>query len=315
MLKLRSWLVTLALTFLIPATAFAYTNADFSGSYAPSVSGPSSVALASEPLTVGTGVMIADGAGNVSGHATLRSHSAACNGTFDSGLYHVDPDGTGYIAVNFDTSDPGCFSIVFDVSIALSGNGERVDIANDENDSMIGTLIQQTKSGFSNSDFSGSYALGVTGPSSLVLASEPRTVDTGVMVSDGAGNVGGHATFRSNGVNCSGNFESGVYNIGPDGTGYIAVNYITGDPGCFSMVFDVSVALSGAGERADIANNVNDYMLGTLTLQLKAAPTPEPTSTPTPLPTAAPTPTFGSGFPPPLPRHPRFPFPWWFFPR
>lgn len=91
MLKLRSWLVTLALTFLIPATAFAYTNADFSGSYAPSVSGPSSVALASEPLTVGTGVMIADGAGNVSGHATLRSHGAACNGTFDSGLYTSIP--------------------------------------------------------------------------------------------------------------------------------------------------------------------------------------------------------------------------------
>ena len=147
----------------------------------------------------------------------MRSHGAVCNGTFDSGLYHVDGDGTGYIAVNFDTSDPGCFSIVFDVSIALSGNGERADIANDENDSMIGTLIQQTKSGFSNSDFNGSYALGVSGPSSLVLASEPRTVGTGVMVSDGAGNISGQrdASRQAGNASSNGNLDPALRYLAP----------------------------------------------------------------------------------------------------
>ncbi len=130
------------------------------------------------------------------------------------------------------------------------------------------TFAASTAHAFNNTSFKGSYAFCFVGPSSLVLANEPRTVATGVLVADGNGHLTGHGLFRSAGVSCVGNI-SGGYNINLDGTGTLSSAIHTTTPGCFTSVLDLAIVLANQGNIIKAANTENDYMSGTLTRQTK----------------------------------------------
>src|SRR5947209_7033880 len=100
---------------------------------------------------------------------------------------------------------------------------------------------------YDNTNFKGSYAFRLVGPSSIVLANEPRTVATGLISSDGSGHVSGHGTFRSAGVSCVVQI-SGTYSIKSDGTGLLSSIARTSTPGCFTSALDLAIVLSDKGE-------------------------------------------------------------------
>ena len=86
-----------------------------------------------QKVTVGVGLLVADGLGKVSGTGTMRSAGVTCHGSF-AGNYAVNNDGTGSVSTNFTTNTPGCFASVVDVSLALYKKGNGAEIANSEND-------------------------------------------------------------------------------------------------------------------------------------------------------------------------------------
>lgn len=119
-----------------------FKSTDFNGSYAINFSGPSTMASASQALTVGVGLLTADGKGKIEGTGTIRSAGVTCHGAF-KGVYHLLTDGTGDISTNFMTKDPGCLASVLDLSMSLFKNGGGADIASSENDYMVGSLHRQ----------------------------------------------------------------------------------------------------------------------------------------------------------------------------
>jgi len=250
---------------LVSIKANAFDNTYFKGPYAFRFSGLSSIVLANEPRTVATGMLNADGNGHVTGHGSFRSAGITCLGTIIGG-YHINQDGTGVLNSILSTTTPGCFNIAFDTAIVLWNGGEVFELANTENDYLIGTLTKQHKSNFKLKDFNGNYAFHFEGPSSVVRASEPQTVGVGLLTADGKGNISGNGNLRSYGVNCPGNF-SGNYSVQPDGTGAINTNFYTSHPGCFNTVVDMSMALFQSGNGAEVASYENDSLEGTLNHQ------------------------------------------------
>ena len=244
----------------------AFNNSNFKGNYALRLMGPSSLVTTAESMTVATGLINADGKGHVTGHGKFRSHGVTCDGTI-KGTYIIQLNGTGTLSSIFNTSTPGCFNSVFDFSLALSNNGKSFELANTENDYMVGKLSRQDKINFKPSDLSGTYALSLQGTSSIVKANQAITVGTGVITADGHGGTTGTGTLRSAETTCHGNF-SGNYVLNTDGTGTFATNFTTSSPGCFSSVVDMSIALFNKGNGVDLANIENDYLSGTLKRQI-----------------------------------------------
>lgn len=71
-----------------------FSNSDFRGTYAESFHG----------TVVGTGVLTADGAGNLtSGTQTVNNGTNVCVGSL-TGTYSVNPDGTGTLTTEFTTT-------------------------------------------------------------------------------------------------------------------------------------------------------------------------------------------------------------------
>lgn len=264
MKKIVFFMVVIHVLFL-NTTASAFNNSNFKGSYAFRLAGPSSIVLVNEPRTVATGILIADGKGKVTGHGSFRSAGISCIGKIN-GSYTIQADGTGSLASIIDTSTPGCFRSVLDLAIVLAKQGESFEVANTENDYMAGTFTRQNKTNFKQSDLKGGYALRLEGTSSIVRVNEPLTVGVGILNADGNGNITGKGTMRSAGVTCRGSF-TGIYRLDPDGTGIIATNFVTSDPGCFTSVVDLSVALFNKGSGVEVANNENDYMAGSMNHQ------------------------------------------------
>lgn len=125
-------------------TFAAYNNGSFKGSFSFRLTGTSSIVLANQATTVATGIIIADGKGGVTGHGSFRTAGITCIGTI-KGIYHIDADGTGFLASNLSTSTPGCFTSVLDVAIVLADSGNRFEVSNNENDYLAGTLIRQVR--------------------------------------------------------------------------------------------------------------------------------------------------------------------------
>lgn len=254
------------LLFLMNTGAQAFNNSNFKGNYAFRLLGPSSLVSANEPLTVSTGIVVADGNGHVTGHGSFRSAGVTCKGTI-VGNYNIKADGTGVLSSTINTSTSGCTTSVLDLALVLSNQGVSLEAANTENDYLSGTFTRQNKMSFKQSDFSGSYALRLVGPSSLAKANEPLTVGVAQITSDGKRKVTGYGTLRSAGATCHGSF-TGIYLLNMDGTGSISSNFASSDPGCFPMVVDLSVALFNKGNGAEVASSENDYLAGTLKRQI-----------------------------------------------
>jgi hypothetical protein len=260
--------VSMVMSFLLTLSPFAYAfnNSHFKGGYAFRLFGPSSVVLANQPLTVSSGVLVADGKGHVTGQGRFRSAGITCQGTI-TGNYTINTEGTGILTSAIQTSTPGCFTSVLDLALALAHRGEIFEASNTENDYLSGTFSRQGKTNFKLSDFEGSYALRLIGPSSVVRANQPLTVGVAVLNFDGRGKLIGKGTLRSAGGTCRGLF-AGNYRINSDGTGTLTSHFATSDPGCYSTVVNLSMALFNKGNGAEVANIDNDYMIGTLTRQL-----------------------------------------------
>lgn len=142
MRKMAFFAVISAFFILSAEVVLAFNNHDFKGSYAFRLAGPSSIVLANESLTVATGIFLADGAGHLTGHGTFRSAGITCVATI-SGTYNIDTDGTGILASILNTTTPGCFNSVLDLSMVLFNKGNGAEVANNENDYMVGSLHRQ----------------------------------------------------------------------------------------------------------------------------------------------------------------------------
>ncbi|MDO8431932.1 MAG: hypothetical protein Q7S58_05915 [Candidatus Binatus sp.] len=107
-------------------SAFAtsgFSNKSFKGSYAVGFSGTD---LTVGPIA-GTGILIADGKGNLTGTETIKDGPIVCTESF-SGTYGINPDGTGTGSVTVTSTPDGgiCASSIGNVitfSLVLSGNG------------------------------------------------------------------------------------------------------------------------------------------------------------------------------------------------
>ncbi len=247
------------------ATVYAFSNQDFKGGYAFQLVGPSSIALESESRTVATGQLLSDGLGHVSGHGSFHSAGITCMSTI-TGNYNMRLNGIGLLTTTINSDTPGCVTKTLALVIILSEKGVRFDVVSTENNHMIGQLTRQDKTGFTPRDLSGSYAMHLSGASSVVNPNQSLTIGVGVLSADGAGKIAGIGTLRSAGVTCNGAF-TGIYDLADDGTGTISTKFSTRDPGCFTSIINLSVAVFKKGNAAEIANSENDYLAGSLNRQ------------------------------------------------
>ncbi len=108
-----------------PGSAFAasrFSDRSFKGSYAVGFSGTD---LTVGPIA-GTGVLIADGKGNLSGTETIKDGPIVCTESF-AGTYAITADGTGTGSVTVTSTPDGgiCAASVGNVitfSLVLSGD-------------------------------------------------------------------------------------------------------------------------------------------------------------------------------------------------
>jgi len=140
MLKVRARstiLAALVLAAALVATACgsrssaqpAFSTASIKGSYALSfavaLGGAASVAFAG-----GTGVVVADGSGNLSGSESFSiTNGTVCSGLTLSGTYTVNPDGTGVANISYTSSNPKCTGSLTQ-NLAIAQGGQLVKTAN-----------------------------------------------------------------------------------------------------------------------------------------------------------------------------------------
>ena len=80
-----------------------------------------------QPLS-GIGVFTADGQGNVTGVATYNDGTLVCEDVAVSGTYTVNPNGTGTVSHNIESTTAGCSRSTQD-SLAISNDGELIRLA------------------------------------------------------------------------------------------------------------------------------------------------------------------------------------------
>ncbi len=106
--------------------------ASLRGSYAGIFSGEVNTTSGLLPIS-GTGVFVADGHGNLTGHETYSITTAPCEATI-SGTYTINPDGSGTDSIVFTTSTVGCMSGAYTQSMAITQRGGLVLLSNTNGD-------------------------------------------------------------------------------------------------------------------------------------------------------------------------------------
>ncbi len=102
------------------------------GTYAGIFSGKANTGSRLIPL-LGTGIFIADGAGNLSGHETYTFGTTACEAAI-KGTYSINPDGTGTDSVTFTPATSGCIGGSYTQSLAIGSSGDLVLLSNTNGD-------------------------------------------------------------------------------------------------------------------------------------------------------------------------------------
>jgi hypothetical protein len=140
MFRLRSRLpvlvaIALPMTFLCSScgssgsAATTFSKSSIKGSYALSFS----VAVGGGDaidFTGGSGVIVADGNGNLSGTESFSdTNGKVCSGLTLSGTYTVNSDGTGVAQITYSSSDPEC-SGSFTQTLAIAKGGALVKTTN-----------------------------------------------------------------------------------------------------------------------------------------------------------------------------------------
>ncbi len=114
------------------AGAAGFSLASMKGSFAGIFSGK--INTGTQLLAfLGTGIFVADGAGNLTGHETYTVVTTPCDATI-KGTYTVMPDGSGTASVTFTTSTPGCTSGSYTQSLAIAQAGQLVLLSNTNGD-------------------------------------------------------------------------------------------------------------------------------------------------------------------------------------
>lgn len=107
-----------------------FSNASIKGSYALSfavaIGGTTGTSFAA-----GTGVIVADGVGDLSGSESFSVTSGSvCTGLALSGTYTINPDGTGTALINYtSSSNPKCTGSLTQI-LAIADGGQVVKTAN-----------------------------------------------------------------------------------------------------------------------------------------------------------------------------------------
>ncbi|HUO03649.1 MAG TPA: hypothetical protein VMU16_00500 [Candidatus Binataceae bacterium] len=114
------------------AARAGFSTASMKGSYAGIFSGQANTGESLISL-LGTGIFIADGKGNLTGHETYTFGTTPCQAAI-LGTYQVDADGSGTDSVTFTTSSPGCVSGAYTQSLAIADKGDLVLLSNTNGD-------------------------------------------------------------------------------------------------------------------------------------------------------------------------------------
>lgn len=128
-------LVMLAILGATGGTARAHRGfslVSLKGSYAIIFSGKINTGTELLPI-LGTGVIVADGRGHLSGHEAYTVETTPCEATL-SGTYTINPDGSGTVSATFTTSSTGCTSGAYTQSLAIAQRGELVLLSNTNGD-------------------------------------------------------------------------------------------------------------------------------------------------------------------------------------
>lgn len=107
----------------------SFSNASIKGSYALSfavaVGGGSAV-----DFTGGTGIIVADGNGNLSGSESFSdTNGQVCSGLTLSGTYTINSNGSGIANLTYTSSDPACTGS-FTQTLAVAEGGKLVKTTN-----------------------------------------------------------------------------------------------------------------------------------------------------------------------------------------
>lgn len=93
---------------------------------------------------LGTGIFVADGHGNLTGHESYTVVTTHCEASI-SGTYVVNSDGSGTDAVTFTPSTPGCTGGTYTQGLAIAGRGELVLLSNTNGDQINEEWHLQTR--------------------------------------------------------------------------------------------------------------------------------------------------------------------------
>jgi hypothetical protein len=133
------YVVSLAALLFLPSGCSGKADAqkgfglsNLKGTYAGIFSGKVNTGSGLIPL-LGTGIFIADGAGNLSGHETYTFNTTACEATI-KGTYTINPDGAGTDSVTFTPTTPGCIGGSYTQSLAIGSAGDLVLLSNTNGD-------------------------------------------------------------------------------------------------------------------------------------------------------------------------------------
>jgi hypothetical protein len=200
---------------IAPPPSGNYTDSNFSGTYAFSVTGQNSGGFFSA-----VGTLQADGNGNITGGVEdFNGQGAFSLSQILSGSYSVIADGRGDAALitSFTT---------IDLSFVLLSQGQSAQIMRfDPGATGSGIMVQQNSNAFSTASIKGPYAFNLSGIDSGGVG----VVAAGMFTADGAGNISsGTLDLNDGGVVSSITITSGTYSVASNGRGTLTLSAASG---------------------------------------------------------------------------------------
>jgi hypothetical protein len=104
------------------AAASGFSDADVNGRYGFSLSGY--FVMGKVPVwLVGTGQLVADGRGHLTGSESFSLLGTQCAGILEGGTYKIHPDGTGTVSATYTPTTGPCGSEAVGLSLVLYKGG------------------------------------------------------------------------------------------------------------------------------------------------------------------------------------------------
>lgn len=181
------------------------SNASLAGNYGFTISG--GVQSGSFIPFAEAGSLSADGNGNVSGSATASQAGQIIPRTFN-GTYTVNLDCTGIAALSDSLGNSS------NINFVILDNGREINFMEGDAGAVISGVAKPQASGCTIATMNGGYGYAVSGWTGTADA----YVESGKVVSDGAGNLSLQATASQAGTIATGS-STGTYSVNSDCTG------------------------------------------------------------------------------------------------